>query len=55
MNPLQLTMIGLFDEFWEIVNRDLPGSREKSLVKTKLDEARMWAVESVKDKESGDD
>lgn len=49
MNPLQLLMIGLFNEFWETLNRDMPNSREKSLVKTKLDEARMWAVESVKE------
>lgn len=37
-----------FQVFAERVKADLPDGREKSIVMTKLDEARLWAAEAMK-------
>lgn len=31
----------------KVVEENLEGSREKALVKTKIDEARLWAKEAI--------
>lgn len=40
-----MTDIELMEEVRSIVDESYPGSREKSLVLTKLDEARLWLEE----------
>ena len=37
-----------FKVFTDKVRADLPDGREKAIVLTKLDEARLWAEEAVK-------
>jgi hypothetical protein len=39
----QVEVSNAFDELWEQLDNVLPDSREKSLVKTNLQQAALWA------------
>ena len=43
-----------FENLWEQVERTAMGPREKALVKTKLEEASMWANKGISLREDSD-